>query len=96
MDQMEAILAKFKERFADGGLTPPEMNLICRTPGIIDDGLVHICFIFGEDDRGTYLDYYASFRFNDDEHVRIYQDGTVEELPAYAAFVAAGVMGEDR
>ena len=41
-----------------------------------------IQYCFGKDDNGEYLDYYAAHRMTEDCHVRIYQDGQVEQLPA--------------
>jgi hypothetical protein len=44
-----------------------------------------IQYCFGKDERGEYLDYYAAHRMTDDEHVRIYTDGQVEDLPALSS-----------
>lgn len=41
-----------------------------------------IKFLFGEDAKGKFLDYYASHRMTNDRHVRIRSDGSEEILPA--------------
>jgi hypothetical protein len=40
-----------------------------------------IWYLFGEDELGEYLDYYASHRMTNDRHIRIREDGTEECLP---------------
>ena len=45
-----------------------------------------IWYLFGEDERGEHLDYYASHRMTDDRHVRIYESGEVERLPTINTF----------
>ncbi len=42
----------------------------------------NITYLFGSDDKGEYLDYYASHRHPGDSHTRVYEDGTTEDLPA--------------
>lgn len=42
-----------------------------------------MCWVFGKCSRGTHLDYSAEFRVQRHEHVRIHNDGEVEELPTY-------------
>ena len=40
-----------------------------------------IWYLFGSDENGEYLDYYASHRMTDDRHVRIYAHGSTQDLP---------------
>jgi hypothetical protein len=79
---MEEISKAFAARFAHWGIRLPEGNLQTRTAGYIAEHSWLIQFLFGRDEHGEYLDYYASNRFTDDEHVRLYADGTHTQLPA--------------
>jgi hypothetical protein len=45
-----------------------------------------IWYLFCSDEKGEYLDHYPSHRMTDDTHMRIYADGTAEELPSIATF----------
>ena len=54
-----------------------------------------IWYLFGLDEKGEYLDYYASHRMTSDEHVRIYADGEVEALPTIADFRMASQDPEE-
>ncbi len=45
-----------------------------------------IWFLFGRDDDGVFLDYYACHRMTNDRHVRIREDGSTELLPTIAEF----------
>lgn len=60
---------------------PPEAVARKQRGKIVAGGWV-ICYLFGGDGRGEYLDYYASHRMTEDRHVRIYADGTVKGLPS--------------
>ena len=55
------------------------MRITCRKGAI--------WHLFGSDDRGGYLEYYASHRMTDDRHVRLREDGSVEHLPAMRIFL---------
>ena len=46
-----------------------------------------VWYLFGEDEWGEYLDYYASYRMTDDRHVRLREDGPTEHLPAIRTFL---------
>jgi hypothetical protein len=54
-----------------------------RSPGVIEQGGWNIQFCFGRDEKGEFLDYYATHRLTDDSHVRLHDDGTRTSLPAY-------------
>lgn len=42
-----------------------------------------IWYLFGRDEVGDYLDYYASHRMTNDRHVRLYADGSSKALNSY-------------
>lgn len=42
-----------------------------------------IWYLFGRDEAGDYLDYYASHRMTNDSHVRLYADGSFKGLDSY-------------
>ena len=78
----EMIADTFAKRFSYWKIRIPEDKLENRYGGYIQEGGWLIQYCFGRDDRGEYLDYYAAHRMTDDSHVRIYEDGTEEALPA--------------
>lgn len=78
---METIAETFANRFAHWNITIPKENLENRENGFIQEAGWLIQYCFGVD-NGEYLDYYAAHRMTEDSHVRIYQDGQVEQLPA--------------
>ncbi|WP_319784177.1 hypothetical protein [Oceanisphaera sp. IT1-181] len=43
-----------------------------------------IQYCFSQDKSGDYLDFYCAHRMTDDDHIRLYADGTKVELPALA------------
>jgi hypothetical protein len=58
-------------------------------------GLVR--YVFGEDDRGRFLEFYSFHRIWGDLHSRIYEDGTVEGMDVLeTATVATGDPDEDK
>jgi hypothetical protein len=76
----------FNEAFAHWGIVLPEGSIAQRLRGEIRERGWWIEFLFGQDGRGEYLDYYASHRMTDDRHLRIYSDGGIERLPSYACW----------
>ena len=81
----EMIADTFAKRFAHWKIRIPEENLKNRRGGYIQEGGWLIQYCFGNDGNGEYLDYYAAHRMTDDSHVRIYEDGTEESLPALSS-----------
>lgn len=79
MDKIEAL---FAERFAHWDITLPSKNLKSRTAGNIKKAGWLIQFCFGHDEKGEYLDFYCAHRMTDDDHIRLYEDGTRVDLPA--------------
>lgn len=45
-----------------------------------------VTYLFGQDDRGEYLDYYMKHRIAGDSHIRIYEDGSWEALDVISPF----------
>jgi hypothetical protein len=83
---MTNIEAKFNDSFSDWDIRLPPDAVDQRKRGkIVQAGWV-IWYLFSSDEKGDYLDYYASHRMTDDDHVRIYTDGLCEELPAIRTF----------
>lgn len=81
---MKNIESKFNGAFEHWGIQLPPDAVEQRERGkIVRAGWV-IWYLFGSDEKGEYLDYYASHRMTDDRHVRIYADGQCEDLPAIA------------
>jgi len=72
----------FAEAFATWAISLPEETVAKRLRGKICKAGWAIWFLFDSDAKGEYLDYYAAHRMTNDRHVRIYEDGQVEDLPA--------------
>jgi hypothetical protein len=89
---MDPIERMFAERFAHWGITLPVENLGHRSAAHIQQNGWLIQFCFGHDESGDFMDYYASHRMTDDDHVRLYADGTVVQL---AALGSAYLSSED-
>ena len=84
---MSKIKHQFDSTFSACHITLPEAALQERRPGRIHERGWSIRYLFGRDGRGDYLDYYAAHAMLSDNHVRIYQDGETQSLPALAEFV---------
>jgi len=79
---MTNIESKFNDCFSHWDIRLPPADVKQRKRGkIVQMGWV-IWYLWGSDERGEFLDYYASHRMTDDRHVRIYSDGFCEDLPA--------------
>lgn len=76
----------FAKEFAMSDICLAEDDVVNRRPGKIDKNGWDISYLFGSDEKGEYLDYYASHRMTNDRHVRIYADGQREDLPALVDF----------
>ena len=78
---MRSIEERFGRTFAPWGITlPPEAVQARRRGKLVEDGWA-IWYLFGEDERGAHLDYYASHRMTDYRHVRLREGGPAESLP---------------
>ena len=72
---------RFADAFAFWGIGLPEDDVTCRRRGSISKSGWSIDYLFGRDERGEFLDYYAHHRMTNDRHTRVYEDGSVEGLP---------------
>ena len=84
---MKGIAETFANRLAHWKINIPKENLKARKSGYIRNSGWFIQYCFGKDENGEYLDYYAAHRMTDDSHVRIYEDGKEESLPALSSYL---------
>lgn len=78
----------FNKTFERHGISLPHDNVIEKRRGKIVKNGFAIWYLFGNDERGEYLDYYVCHRRDFDEHMRIYENGgTKENLPAIEGFI---------
>ncbi len=84
---MNRIAEVFNQTFAHWQITLPADSIKSRQRGEIRAEGWTIRYLFGEDENGEYLDYYASHRMTNDRHVRIYASGSVEQLEAIQEFM---------
>lgn len=81
---MKNIESQFNDAFGHWRIRLPPDAVEQRKRGKIVRAGWAIWYLFGSDEKGEYLDYYASHRMTDDRHVRLYADGRCEDLPAIA------------
>ena len=84
---MKLIADTFANRFAHWKITLPKNDLKDRRSGYIQNSGWLIQYCFEKDETGEYMDYYAAHRMTDDSHVRIYEDGREESLPALSSYL---------
>ena len=71
LDPMTNIETVFNEAFAAWDIRLPEETIASKQRGkIVKAGWV-IWYLFGSNEHGWYLDYYAAHRMTNDRHVRI-------------------------
>jgi hypothetical protein len=92
MNEMET---RFNDTFRNWGIRLPTEDAADRRRGKIVEAGWAIWYLFGSDERGEYLDYYASHRMTEDEHVRIYADGHTEYLSTIAGMRLASQDPEE-
>ena len=80
---MKEIESAFNARFAHWGITLPPEDIAQRRRGKIVKAGWAIWYLFGSDEKGEYLDYYASHRMTNDRHVRIWEDGQQRAMESY-------------
>lgn len=83
---MDTAAELFSRDFSHWAIRLPPEDVAHRRRGRIDQEGWTIWYLFGGDDRGEYVDYYATHRMTDDRHVRIYASGEREELPTIQSF----------
>lgn len=77
---MDEAKSQFDATFSHWAISLPHDAPAQRKRGKIVEAGWAIWYLFGSDERGEYLDYYASHRMTDDRHVRIYASGESERL----------------
>lgn len=82
IDKLKLFSEIFNKRFSHWNIVLPEEHIKYMRKGYIQKAGWLIQYCFGNDKEGEYLDYYAAHRMTDDSHVRIYNNGKVENLPA--------------
>ena len=83
---MDTAAELFNRDFSHWAIGLPPEDVAKRRRGQINQEGWAIWYLFGGDDRGEYLDYYAAHRMTDDRHVRIYSSGEREDLPTIQSF----------
>ena len=83
---MNNIETRFNFSFSPWRIELPPDDIADRRRGKIMKGGWTIWYLFGSDEKGEYLDCYASHRMTDDDHARIYVDGKSETLPTLCQF----------
>jgi hypothetical protein len=83
---METIEESFNTSFAHWGIRLPADAVKQRKSGRIVQAGWAIWYLCGHDDQGEYLDYYASHRMTNDQHLRLRASGISESLPAMQDF----------
>lgn len=84
--------ATFAKMLSYYGYQLPEDDVFFRRRGQIggEDGDYGygdtLTYLFGQDERGEYLDYYTRHRIAGDQHIRIYEDGSWEHLEVISPF----------
>jgi hypothetical protein len=79
---VNGIKSQFDDYFAHWRIKLPLEDVADRQRGEIFKAGWTIWYVFGSDERGEFLDFYASHRMSEDSHVRLYADGTSEYLPS--------------
>jgi hypothetical protein len=78
---MKGIEKRFNDEFSPWDIWLPEEEVANRRRGKIIEAGWAIWYLFDSDEKGEYLDYYASHRMTSDRHDRIYANGNQEALP---------------
>ena len=73
-------IVNFNKDFETWSIELPEEAVENRQRGKIVKSGWTIGYLFGTDEAGDYLDYYASHRMTNDRHVRLYADGSSKGL----------------
>ncbi len=84
---MNTIARAFANYFKAWNIHLPKEALTMRQPGVITAAGWHIQYLFGADEQGAYLDFYAAHRMTNDRHHRLYESGDIKDLPAYLEWI---------
>ena len=82
---MENAVSRFNTQFERWKICLPPEDVAQRKRGRIVKAGWAIWYMFGSDEQGEYLDFYASHRMTNDQHVRIYADGQGQLLPTISS-----------
>jgi hypothetical protein len=95
---MTEIEKVFNDTFQAWNIILPPEALETRQRGRLSASGWTIQYLFGQDEAGHYLDYYATHRMTNDRHVRIYENGQVVTLEAPLEFMVfpAGSSAEEQ
>ncbi|CAL8970284.1 hypothetical protein RHODGE_RHODGE_00754 [Rhodoplanes serenus] len=83
--EIAEIAREFARHFAPWNLRLPPADVAARQRGKIVQKGWAIWYLFGTDQHGAYLDYYAAHRMTNDSHVRLRAGGRHEGLPSIAS-----------
>ena len=86
MGAMQAIERFFNDYFANWEICLPASELTVGDRGQIVKRGWTIWILYDSDEKGEYLDFYASHRMTNDRHVRIRSDGSHESLETISEF----------
>ena len=81
------IAARFAGYFDRRQICLPEEALSTRQRGEIRSHGWSIQYLFGADQEGEYLDFFANHRMTNARHERIYASGAMQRLPTYEEFI---------
>ena len=80
MNNIHEVFADYFQHWGSSLLT--DALQACQ-PGEIRSHGWRIQYQFGTNNSGGFLDFYASHQMTNDSHLRIYESGETEDLPAY-------------
>jgi hypothetical protein len=92
---MDRIARIFDAYFGQWDIPLPLEALTTRRPGRLSASGWTIHYLFGTDEKGDYLDFYAQSRMTNDRHVRIRATGETEMLPAIRDAVVYPAQASD-
>ncbi len=78
-------IVSFNRFFETWSIELPKEAVKNRQRGKIVKSGWTIWYLFGTDEAGDYLDYYASHRMTNDRHVRLYANGSSTGLNSYCS-----------
>ena len=81
-NDLSNIRSRFARCFAHWGIELPERAVAERKRGELFQAGWSVRWLFGADEKGEYLDFYAVHRMTNDRHLRIHDNGDVTELEA--------------
>lgn len=80
-NHLNEIVSKFNAEFATSRISLSREQIAQRGRGKINKAGWAIWYLFGSDEKGEFLDYYAAHRMTNDRHERIRANGETEALP---------------